>query len=205
MKSTLRILAGLAVLSGTAPGAYAQADSLSTADRVVMHTRLAQAAVGFLASIDGLSEAQWRFKPAADRWSIAETAEHIVATDKLIGGFLIGGMPPLGARPDSAAAMDRRIVTLLADRTQRFDAPAVIQPAGKYATQSDLVAAFVETRNDLNDFLAQTRAPLRTVGVPHPAFGPMDGVQWVILVAGHEQRHTQQIEEVKRSPGYPAN
>ena len=32
----------------------------------------------FLDAIAGLSEAQWKFKPAPDRWSIAEIAEHVI-------------------------------------------------------------------------------------------------------------------------------
>ena len=39
---------------------------------------------------------------------------------------------------------------------------------------------------------------------PHPFFGTLDLYQWVLLSAGHTARHTQQIEEVKRSPGFPA-
>jgi hypothetical protein len=89
------------------------------------------------------------------------------------------------------------------DRSKRFDAPPVIQPAGKYATRTDLLQALTEIRNKLNRYLETTRDPLRNRGLPHPALGPLDGVQWVVLLAGHEVRHTQQIEEVKRSEGYP--
>src|SRR5450755_3412676 len=38
----------------------------------------------FLASLDGVSDAQWKFKPAPDRWSIAEVAEHIAVTEETI-------------------------------------------------------------------------------------------------------------------------
>ena len=35
----------------------------------------------FLAAIDGLSEEQWKWKPAPNRWSVGETAEHIVLAE----------------------------------------------------------------------------------------------------------------------------
>src|SRR5689334_13240427 len=35
----------------------------------------------FLAAIEGLSDAQWKWKPAPERWSVGETAEHIVLTE----------------------------------------------------------------------------------------------------------------------------
>src|SRR5689334_7750593 len=45
---------------------------------------LKQTQKDFLASIEGVSEAQWKFKAAPDRWSIAETAEHIGLAEQLI-------------------------------------------------------------------------------------------------------------------------
>ena len=38
----------------------------------------------FLAAVEGVSDAQWTFKPAPDRWSIAETAEHNAVAEDLI-------------------------------------------------------------------------------------------------------------------------
>jgi len=35
----------------------------------------------FLAAIDGVSEAQWAWKPAPERWSLGEVAEHIVLAE----------------------------------------------------------------------------------------------------------------------------
>src|SRR5712671_4223566 len=35
----------------------------------------------FLAAIDGLTDQQWKWKPAPDRWSVGEVAEHIVLAE----------------------------------------------------------------------------------------------------------------------------
>lgn len=35
----------------------------------------------FLAAIDGVTEEQWKWKPAPERWSVGETAEHIVLAE----------------------------------------------------------------------------------------------------------------------------
>ena len=37
----------------------------------------------------GLSEAQWRFKPAPDRWSIAENLDHIVIVQERVLGPIL--------------------------------------------------------------------------------------------------------------------
>ena len=35
----------------------------------------------FLAAIDGVSDAQWKWKPAPAKWSVGECAEHIVMSE----------------------------------------------------------------------------------------------------------------------------
>src|SRR4051812_30933738 len=56
----------------------------------------------FLASIAGVSEAQWKFKAAPDRWSIAETAEHIAVTEQFIWE-LVDKMMKAPATPEKKA------------------------------------------------------------------------------------------------------
>jgi len=38
-----------------------------------------------------------------------------------------------------------------------------------------------------------------------PAIGTLDGYQWILLISGHERRHTLQILEVKADPNFPKN
>src|ERR1700683_2059839 len=42
----------------------------------------------FLQSIAGLSQKQWAFKPAPDRWSVAEVAEHITISESSLFGLV---------------------------------------------------------------------------------------------------------------------
>jgi hypothetical protein len=51
----------------------------------------------FVASISGLSDAQWKWKPAPERWSIGETAEHIVLAEALL--WLLLPTPGARSRP----------------------------------------------------------------------------------------------------------
>ena len=48
-------------------------------DRAMSHLHATRKA--FLDSVAGLSDAQWNFKPAPERWSIAECAEHIAVSE----------------------------------------------------------------------------------------------------------------------------
>ena len=43
---------------------------------------------GVVDATKGLSDAQWNFKPAPDRWSIAEVVEHLAAAEDMIRGLV---------------------------------------------------------------------------------------------------------------------
>src|SRR5579871_6509710 len=45
---------------------------------------LAESRTQFLTAIDGVSEEQWKWKPNPDRWSVGETAEHIMLAEQLL-------------------------------------------------------------------------------------------------------------------------
>ena len=74
----LACLTALAVPQSTAQ------DQLSQKDRDAGVKYLEETRAKFLASIDGLSDAQWTFKAGPDRWSIAEVAEHIAVSETTI-------------------------------------------------------------------------------------------------------------------------
>src|SRR6185369_3592699 len=42
---------------------------------------LEQSRKEFLSAIEGVTEQQWKWKPAPDRWSVGEVAEHIVLAE----------------------------------------------------------------------------------------------------------------------------
>src|SRR5215831_19476437 len=50
----------------------------------------------FLGAIDGVSVEQWKWKPTPERWSVGETAEHIVLAEALLLDFVRKAMaaPP---------------------------------------------------------------------------------------------------------------
>lgn len=62
------------------------AQTLSQADREKGLQYLRQTRDGVVAATKGLSEAQLMFKPASDRWSVAEVLEHITVVEGAIYG-----------------------------------------------------------------------------------------------------------------------
>lgn len=63
------------------------AAALTDQERTLLLTQLDKSAKTFRTSLEGVSDVQWNFKPAPDRWSIAECAEHVVTVDDMSFGI----------------------------------------------------------------------------------------------------------------------
>jgi uncharacterized damage-inducible protein DinB len=57
---------------------------MTTEERTKVLNWLDESHREFLAGIDGLTDDQWKWKPAEERWSVGETAEHIVLAEGLM-------------------------------------------------------------------------------------------------------------------------
>lgn len=201
--SGISALAAAAIALAPAP-LVAQPDTLTTADRKRLVQELETSRETFLASINGLSEAQWNFKPAPEKWSIAEVAEHLTLVEQGIGGMLRTSLVPITPFPaDSAAKLEAGVRALYGDRTHRMNSPEGFVPTGKWKTQSELLAAFTAARAETLEYVRTSHDSLRARAMPHPAFGQIDGAHVAVLLAAHMNRHVQQIEGVKNSEGYP--
>jgi len=159
----------------------------------------------FLKSISGLSEKQWTFKPAPDRWSVREVAEHITVSESTLFGLVQKSMqsPADPAKRELVKGKDQVILAKVPDRSQKFKAPEILQPTGRWASEADLTKAFEQARQANMDYIRTTNDDLRDHFFDHPVLGPMDGYQWLLLIATHSARHTAQIEEVKADPNFP--
>jgi uncharacterized damage-inducible protein DinB len=162
----------------------------------------------FLKSISGLSEKQWTFKPAPDRWSVAEVAEHITISESTIAGLVHERLMQSPAAPEKREQVkgkDEMILQRMPDRSHKAQAPEMLRPTGRWPTEADLAKAFEESRKANMDYVRTTNDDLRDHFFDHPAFGTMDGYQWLLLISAHSARHTAQIEEVKADPNFPRN
>ena len=159
----------------------------------------------------GLSDAQWRFKPAPDRWSIAENLDHVVIVQERVLGPLLQNLAAAPAPPPdfNRDAIDSIVIHQFPVRLRKFPAPEYVHPAEQIRPAELLqrfranYAAFLdrlESGEDLRQHAAEA-APLK--GVTNGAYSLMDGYQWILAAAAHTERHVKQILEVKADPGYP--
>lgn len=178
---------------------------LNEAERTYLIEQLELSKKNMLASISGLTEAQWRFKPAPNVWSVAECAEHLVlAEDFLFKSTQDILKSPAVERPTSSnSQMDHMLVAGILDRSKKATAPEPITPAGgKYATPAEAAREFTVRRDKTLGYVKFTQDDLRVHTAPGPV-GPMDAYQFLLLIASHAGRHTLQIREVEANPEYP--
>jgi hypothetical protein len=180
--------------------------TLSPAERDHAVAELDSSQKAFLEATSGLSEAQWNFKPAPDRWSIAECAEHIGVTEAFILKLITEQTLKGPAEPEKRALVqgkDSSLMTLVVDRTAKFKAPEIIQPTRRWATSGEITKNVLESRARTIEFVSTTQADLRDHFMDHPVFKTLDTYQWILLTSGHMRRHTAQILEVKADPNFP--
>ena len=173
-------------------------------DRAVDY--LKQTQKDFLAAIDGVSEEQWKFKAAPDRWSIAETAEHIAVSEQTIWELVSGKIMKSPAAPEKRVEVmgkDDKILTVIPDRSRKAQAPERLTPTGRWATRAALVKDFDALREKEIAYLKETKEDLRNHFEEHPFLKTMDAYQWLIFNGAHCKRHTAQIIEVKAETTYP--
>ena len=184
----------------------AEATTLTAEERTKAVEYLKETQKDFLASIAGVSEAQWKFKPAPDRWSIAETAEHIALAEELIWNLVsdkVMKSPPAPEKKAEVKGKDETILKMIPDRSRKAQAPEQLRPTGRWANQAALTKDFDAIRAKEIAFATETKEDLRSHFGDHPALKTMDAYQWLLFNGAHCKRHTAQILEVKADPNYP--
>jgi DinB family protein len=165
---------------------------------------LQQTRDGVVAATKGLSDAQMKFKAGPDRWSVAETLEHISKAE----GFLLQNTadqimkapaPPAEGRDN--AKIDAFVLAALPDRSHKAQAPEPLVPSSG-VTPAESLDLFLKSRAKTIAFVESTQG-MREHAVDSPLGQKLDAYQWVLFIAGHSERHTKQILEVKADPNFP--
>jgi DinB superfamily len=198
MRKHSLLLTVLLVLASTT---FAQTLSPADRDRAVQY--LEQTRDGVVAATKGLSDAQWNFKAAPDRWSVAETLEHItLAEDFLLANVKNNVMKaPAGAADRDTAKTDAFVLAAIPDRSHKAQAPPELVPKGRW-TPAETLNHFLKSRAETIAFL-QSTPDLRQHVADTPFGQKFDAYEWLLFISAHSERHTKQIVEVKSAPNFP--
>lgn len=197
-----RLLLALCLLTFASP--LLRAQSLTAADRTSGLEYLEKTRAAVVAATRDLSAAQWNFKPAPDRWSVAEVTEHIAAAEDFLMGFTKDQVmkSPARTEPTDVKAIDDFVRQAIPDRTSKVKAPEPLIPSNRFRTPAESLQHFKDSRAKTVSFLKETK-DLREHAMDSPLGKKLDAYQWLIFIAAHSERHTKQILEVKGDPGFP--
>lgn len=176
------------------------AKTISKSDRDRIMSYYHSARKQLLDQVSGLRDAQWNFRPAQGKWSIAEVVEHLTLTEPGLFEYALSGLKKSNSGP--SAMKDEALVAAMKDRSKPAQAPEPFKPSGKWSTQAALINEF-KLRRDANiRWLWETRDDLRGKFIK---FGPgsVDIYQMLLAIPAHNERHLAQIAEIKAAPGYP--
>ena len=195
------ILVGAALAWGSATTAQAQELTQADKDRAMQYLESTKKKVAEATA--GLSDAQWNFKSAPDRWSVAQVVEHIAAAEDLLRGMVIEKVMKAPADPArDVKKTDEAVLAMIPDRSHKAQAPEPLVPTNRYGSPAGSLKHFMETRATTEDFLKNT-PDLRAHAEDSPLGMKLDAYEWVLFIAAHSDRHTKQILEVKADPNFP--
>lgn len=200
----LLLLLSAVTVSAQTPEAKG-ATTMSKEDRAKVLKLLQDSHQETLDAIKDLSEAQWNYKPAPDKWSVGEVAEHIWLAESLLFGAMENALktPENPNWEEQTKGKNERVVNILTNRTGKAQAPETIKPTGK--TRAEIMKGLAEVRAKSVKFARETQAAMNSHTLDHPfkVFGTLSAYQWLLYIPAHNLRHNQQIAEVKAAPGFP--
>jgi uncharacterized damage-inducible protein DinB len=178
------------LLAGAFCFSFIAIGELTSEERAKAKDHLTASKEAVLKSVIGLSEAQLKFKPTPESWSIAECVEHIAISEDNIMGLV---QKTLKDAPDPAKKAliksDDDAIKWITDRSMK------VKTSENFISKRDASVKFIETTTE------DLRGHFFTF--PAEVLGTMDAYQIVLFMSGHTKRHTLQIEEIKSHPDFP--
>ena len=213
MKSIEKITLFLALLACSLPLAAADASSSLTDEERSELLQLFDESEGtFLRLLAGVSDAQWSFKSAPERWSVGECAEHIVRSNEMLYASAEIALAR-DADPEWYEKTKGKSQLLRAVMPNRgpggaggASAPQEIRPTGEFS-RSELLERFSALFEKARSQVSTTQKPLKehVENHPFPIFDPLHAHDWILYIPLHTIRHSKQMVEVMETDGYPAS
>lgn len=178
---------------------------LTKKERKFAKEHLKESRKDLLKTVEGLSQAQVTFKPAADRWSVEECVKHIAASEMGLWKMTTDGLsqPPNPEKRSELKFTDEQLIQGFQDRSKKFQTSEQLQPQNiPFKTLQEALTSFKDSRGKLIQYVDDTQEDLRNHVLNMP-MGVMDAYQMILLISAHTNRHTQQIKEVMADPNFP--
>jgi DinB superfamily len=177
-----------------------QAAAMTERDRERLIAHLQMTGSWLQDEVAHLSQAQLDYRPAPDKWTIAEVVQHLVIAEPGYWKLLQNGVSQPHAAGFKSRATDADVLWYGIDRTHRQKTSADENPRGQTIQVSEALAKFAQLRDTMLQYAKTTNDDLRAHDVRE---WNVDAYQWFLEISTHSQRHILQIREIKADPGFP--
>ncbi len=152
-----------------------------------------------------LTTEQLQYKPTPESWSVGQCLEHIALTEKALATMVqtVMDQPANPEDRELLGASDEEVINGVVDRSTKFKAPEVLQPAGTYTNAEEGLVEIINNRIQILQMIENNSLEDMRNRVADAPFGKIDGYQYILFIAGHAERHSKQIDEIIASEGFP--
>jgi DinB superfamily len=150
--------------------------------------------INLIKEITSLDYTQFNARIGMNMWSIAQVCHHLVLVEQATIKAIAWGLKKV-----DTTQTERKNVDLILDRTKKFKAPEIVEPDVEPFEVQSIIELLNDSREKFLAFLStiEDKSILAEKSFRHPALGELPLDQWIEQVYLHEQRHTEQIKEIK--------
>jgi len=160
----------------------------------------------FRSIVGSLTGEQAAHVPKGEKWSIAQIVEHVSMVEDGMSRIcikLLGRAEADGIESNGVFEISTDFFSKSGEAAHvKLEAPERVHPnEGKSISES------LTKMDEASERFAQQRPSFekydcRAHKFPHPYFGDLTAVEWLVLIGGHEARHLQQIKKIIEQ-GFP--
>ncbi|MGE7635394.1 DinB family protein [Bacillus paramycoides] len=146
-----------------------------------------------ISEISLLSYDEFNRSPERNKWSVAQICHHLILAEKLFTKAIVLGLRNIDNKTE------HKNINLVLDRTKKLEAPEMVKPTSEPIEVQQIIDMLNDSRNKLLAVLStvKDKSLLAEKSAKHPVFGELSLDQWIELLYLHEQRHIEQIKEIK--------
>ena len=192
------LITATALLLATPSAAFAGPMTPGDRQRLVAHLEMTEAWLD--SEVNGLSDAQLKFKMTPESWSVEEVVMHLaIAEPQYWDQFKESLAKPV--KPDfKPQATDAQMLWYGIDRTQRTTTGEARVPRDQFPNMKASLASFKKLRAEMMKTAKESQEDLRGRQF---LTASQDLYQWFLMISTHSQRHIMQIREVKAHKNFP--
>lgn len=168
-------------------------------DRSTVLELLSESSSALEDAVKGVTEEQAARRPDGGGWTIAEITEHVAIAEEQMQ-FMLTQRYREVPEPINDPEREKRILSFMADRTQKAVSPEPSRPTGRFGSLVAALAHFRQCRARTVEYLGQTQDDLRRRTVKHPLAGVVSAYEYSLILASHPSRHAEQIQDLRQSP-----